>query len=135
MPPLALSFLAQMAVLLLRKLQCVEVGPPHKSPYQHPRRGRIAQKGADFGAFAVEALVGVPAPVGEYEKVPSAHLLDRRFEGSEVGGPVDEGPHMVPRCPCPAVRMSTIEQTRRVPSLERLEEPVACDHNGVIPLP
>ena len=94
-PPGGVDLLAEVAILPLGELEAIQVRSPDEAPDDHAPLGRLAQQRPDLGALAVEALIGIAAPVREEQQVTGPHRSYGGHEGREVLGAVDERPHLV----------------------------------------
>jgi hypothetical protein len=85
-----------MAVLLGAEAKPVRVRPPEQSLDAYATARSRREDGSDFGRLgAVKQLVGVAAPVGEEQLVPSLQLADGLEQAPEISCAVNQGLHPV----------------------------------------
>jgi hypothetical protein len=97
---------------------------PEQAAHVDTAGSEAGEHAADFGARAVEKLVGVSFPVGEPDTAARGQPVERPMQTPVVLGAVDEDFDMVARGPRGAVAVQSIDRSVRVPSFNGGEEPV-----------
>ncbi len=110
--------LRQVAVLLRRELEPVEVGAPEQALDHRPAPGHFAERPAHGRPVVGQQLVGVTTPVREDDEVTGSCALQRLQQHREVGAPVDQWQDLVALGP-------GLQSGGVVPALGSAEEPVA----------
>jgi hypothetical protein len=94
-----------------------QMGAPQQAPHLHAFAGQLGQDLADLGAWAVQALVRVAAPIGQQHQVAGAQGAERGQQPTVVGASMDQRVDQVTLSPGPAVRSAPVDRRGWVAAL------------------